>query len=51
MIQAKISEDIKSVCPNATLGCIQAKVNVKNSNKELLEELDKCAKELELNLN
>ena len=47
MIQAKISEDIKSVCPNATLGCIQAKVKVKNSDKELLEELDKCAKELE----
>ena len=50
MIQAKISEDIKSVCPNATLGCIQAKVKVKNSDKELLDELDKCAKELEANL-
>lgn len=50
MIQAKISEDIKTVCPNATLGCIQAKVKVKNSDKELLEELDKCAKELEVNL-
>ncbi|MDY5213575.1 B3/B4 domain-containing protein [Intestinibacter sp.] len=50
MIQAKISEDIKAVCPNATLGCIQAKVKVKNSDKELLEELDKCAKELEVNL-
>ena len=50
MIQSKISEDIKAVCPNATLGCIQAKVKVKNSDKELLEELDKCAKELEVNL-
>lgn len=50
MIQVKISEDIKAICPNATLGCIQAKVKVKNSDKELLEELDKWAKELENNL-
>ena len=50
MIQAKISEDIKAVCPNATLGCIQAKVKVKNSDEELLKELDNCAKELESNL-
>ncbi len=50
MIEIKISDNIKSVCPNATLGCIQAKVKVKNSDDELLNELDKCAKDLKSNL-
>lgn len=47
MIQAKINEDIKTVCPNATLGFIQAKVKVKKSDDKLLNELNKYAKELE----
>lgn len=50
MIKIQIADSIKQVCPNATLGCIQAKVKVKKSDEELLKELDKCAKELESNL-
>ena len=50
MIKIQIADSIKQVCPNATLGCIQAKIKVKTSNEDLLNELDKCAKELESNL-
>ena len=46
MIEIRISEKIKEVCPQTTLGCIQASVKVESSSKELLEEIDKYAKEL-----
>ena len=36
MIKIQITDKIKEVCPQATLGCIQAKVNVKESSDELL---------------
>lgn len=40
MIEIQITDKIKEVCPQATLGCIQAKVNVKESSDELLKELE-----------
>lgn len=46
MIEIQISNSIKEVCPNATLGCIQATVKVQNSSEDLLKELDKCSQDL-----
>lgn len=40
MIKIQITDKIKEICPQATLGCIQAKVNVKESSDELLKELE-----------
>lgn len=46
MIQVKISDKIKEVCPNITLGCIQASVKVKGSSEDLLKEIDEYCEEL-----
>lgn len=46
MIEVKISDKIKEVCPNITLGCIQASVKVKGSSEDLLKEIDEYCEEL-----
>lgn len=40
MIDMVISEAIKKVCPEMTLGCIQAQVKVENSRNYLWEEIN-----------
>lgn len=40
MIEVKISDKIKEVCPNVILGCIQANVKVEASSESLLKEID-----------
>lgn len=40
MIEIKISDKLKKVCPQMTLGCIQANVNVKTSSEDLLKEIE-----------
>lgn len=41
MMDIKISNKLKEVCPSVTLGCIKASVKVKNSSESLLKEIDK----------
>jgi len=36
----QISEELKSICPNVVLGCIQAVVKLKEMDKNLLEEIN-----------
>ncbi|AWI05785.1 B3/B4 domain-containing protein [Clostridium drakei] len=40
MIDILICEEIKKICPEMTLGCIQAHVNVENSSDSLLKEIN-----------
>ncbi|WP_461206734.1 B3/B4 domain-containing protein [Clostridium sp. DL1XJH146] len=40
MINIKISEELKNVCPQMALGCIQAKVTVQPGNDALWEEIN-----------
>lgn len=46
MIEVKIADKLKEVCPNIVLGCIQAKVKVEKSNKSLLKEINQYCDEL-----
>ncbi|MBE6052771.1 MAG: hypothetical protein E7212_02480 [Clostridium sartagoforme] len=46
MSQIKISDKIKVVCPQATLGCLRASVKVKNSSDELLELLNESSNDI-----
>lgn len=46
MIEVKISEKLKEVCPDIKLGCIQANVKVKKSSKQLLNEINTYCEEL-----
>ncbi len=46
MIDVKISEKLKKVCPILTLGCIKANVKVEISSEELLKEINDCCDEL-----
>ena len=39
MIEINISPEVKELCPNTTLGCIEAKVKVQEASKELWEEI------------
>ena len=47
MIDIKISEEIKDLCPNVALGLIQAKVKVEESSEALLKEIDDCCSALQ----
>lgn len=40
MIEISICKDLKAICPEITLGCIQANVNVKSSPETLWEEIN-----------
>ncbi|OOM75429.1 B3/4 domain protein [Clostridium puniceum] len=40
MIDISICEELKKVCPQMTLGCIQAHVTVENSSDSLLKEIN-----------
>lgn len=40
MIDIKISEEIKSLCPDAVLGVIRADVKVESSSEHLIKEID-----------
>lgn len=40
MIDISICKELKKVCPEITLGCIQAHVDVENSSDSLLEEIN-----------
>lgn len=42
MIDIIISKELKELCPDLVLGCIQAKVSVESSPKELWEEINSC---------
>lgn len=43
MINVIICEELKKICPEMTLGCIQAHVNVESSSESLLREItDYC---------
>ncbi len=46
MLEIKISDKLKDVCPQITLGCIQANVNVKTSSEDLLKEIEKYSEKL-----
>jgi DNA/RNA-binding domain of Phe-tRNA-synthetase-like protein len=46
MIDISISEDLKKICPNVTLGCIQANVCLYKHNEELWNEINKVCIEL-----
>lgn len=46
MIEVKISDKIKEICPKVTLGCIQASVEVKSSSEGLLKEIEQYCEEL-----
>lgn len=46
MLEVKISDEIKEVCPNVTLGCIQASVKVEDSSENLLKEIDEYCEKL-----
>lgn len=46
MLEMKISDKLKEVCPQMTLGCIQANVKIKTSSEELLEEIEKYSESL-----
>ncbi|MDO5518786.1 MAG: phenylalanine--tRNA ligase beta subunit-related protein, partial [Clostridium sp.] len=51
MIDIKITEEIKDLCPNAALGLIQAKVKVEESSDDLLKEIDSYCSTLENELS
>ena len=51
MLEVKISDKLKEVCPSMTLGCLHANVKVEKSNKELLTEIDSYCNELESKMN
>lgn len=40
MLEIKICQELKVVCPKMTLGCLKAQVRVENSKDELWEEID-----------
>lgn len=46
MIEVKISEKIKEVCPNIVLGCIKASVKVESSSESLLKEINEYCENL-----
>ena len=46
MIEVKISDKIKEVCPNVILGCIQANVKVEASSESLLKEIDEYCEDI-----
>ncbi len=46
MIDIKVSEKLKEVCPDITLGCIQASVKVESSSESILKEIDKYCEDL-----
>lgn len=46
MLEIKISDKLKEVCSQMTLGCIQANVKVKTSSEELIEEIEKYSESL-----
>ncbi len=46
MIEIKISDNIKNICPDVTLGYLQCQVYVKDSCEDLLNELEQCAQNL-----
>ncbi len=52
MLEIIISDKLKEVCPNVTLGCIQANVKIEGSNDSLLDEIkqycDKLSEEISL---
>lgn len=43
MLKVSIDEKLKRVCPDAVLGCLQAKVTVAAGNEQLWQELDSAA--------
>lgn len=47
MVKIKIDENLKKLWPNAVLGCVQCKVNVKESSAELLGEIAEFSGELQ----
>ncbi|WP_238883906.1 B3/4 domain-containing protein [Clostridium sp. YIM B02551] len=40
MIEVKISEELKKICPEVKLGCIEAQVNVQSSDDGLWKEIN-----------
>ena len=40
MLNINISDEVKNLCPNTVLGCIQGKIKVQKSTKELLQKID-----------
>ena len=52
MLEIIISDKLKEVCPNVTLGCIQANVKIEGSNDSLLDKIkqycDKLSEEISL---
>ncbi|MCR1897571.1 phenylalanine--tRNA ligase beta subunit-related protein [Irregularibacter muris] len=45
MVEINISSEVKELCPNTVLGCIETKVKVQKASKELWEEIhDYCKK-------
>ena len=47
MREIKIDSEMKRLWKNSVLGCIQCKVQVEESSKELLQEIDDFSKELQ----
>lgn len=47
MKEIKIDSEMKRLWKNSVLGCIQCKVQVEESSKELLQEIDDFSKELQ----
>lgn len=45
-MEIKIWDRIKAVCPNITLACIEARIEVEDSCESLLKDLEVCEKEL-----
>lgn len=46
MIDIHISNELKEICPNTALGCIQAKVSLEKDMKDLWNEINHVCKEL-----
>lgn len=50
MIDISISKEVKEACPNTVLGCIQAKVKIQESSKELLQEIEVYTNKMKKNM-
>ncbi|QEK11644.1 hypothetical protein FQB35_04310 [Crassaminicella thermophila] len=46
MIDIRISSELKEICPNIALGCIQAKVSLEKDMKDLWNEINSVCEEL-----
>ncbi|MDD7794385.1 B3/B4 domain-containing protein [Clostridium sp. 'White wine YQ'] len=51
MIEIKISEELKKICPEMKLGCIEAQVNVQSSGEGLWKEINYYCEVLNKEIN